>query len=93
MDVFLACDILLADVTESLVDRLLASYEGTHNYHNFTSGKKFSDMSSNRYIMSFKVGIQEIVFLIIFLCTCRLVTDLWDPECKVKTKEKWNLYL
>ncbi len=48
--VFFSLDDVIATV-----DRLLARYEGTHNYHNFTSGKKFKDMSSNRYIMSFKV--------------------------------------
>ncbi|KAI8994325.1 pseudouridine synthase, partial [Gaertneriomyces semiglobifer] len=31
----------------------LRTYEGTHNYHNFTNGKQHSDKSSNRYIISF----------------------------------------
>ncbi|KAI8917417.1 pseudouridine synthase [Entophlyctis helioformis] len=32
---------------------VLSAYEGTHNYFNFTIGKKHTDKSANRYIMSF----------------------------------------
>lgn len=35
------------------VNRLLQNYVGTKNYHNFTSKKKPTDPSANRYIMSF----------------------------------------
>ncbi|XP_041057924.1 tRNA pseudouridine synthase A [Carcharodon carcharias] len=35
----------------SHVNRLLASYKGTHNFHNFTSGKGPRDPSAKRYIM------------------------------------------
>ncbi|PIK49468.1 putative tRNA pseudouridine synthase A, mitochondrial [Apostichopus japonicus] len=35
------------------VNDLLAKYKGTHNFHNFTSGKLHDDMSANRYIMDF----------------------------------------
>lgn len=45
----------LADDTVALVNKLLQHYVGTHNFHNFTSGKKFQDASSNRYIVSFEV--------------------------------------
>jgi len=34
----------------------LESYVGSHNYHNFTVGKKFEEESSTRYIISFKVN-------------------------------------
>ena len=37
----------------------LKEYEGTHNYHNYTSQKKFSDPSAKRYIMYFQVGSAE----------------------------------
>ncbi|XP_067910701.1 tRNA pseudouridine synthase A [Heterodontus francisci] len=33
------------------VNNLLASYKGTHNFHNFTSGKGPRDPSAKRYIM------------------------------------------
>ncbi|GCB77197.1 hypothetical protein scyTo_0018439 [Scyliorhinus torazame] len=33
------------------VNSLLASYKGTHNFHNFTSGKAPRDPSAKRYIM------------------------------------------
>ena len=33
---------------------ILKMFIGTHNFHNFTSGKKFVDPSSQRYIMSFE---------------------------------------
>ncbi|XP_038659791.1 tRNA pseudouridine synthase A [Scyliorhinus canicula] len=35
----------------SHVNSLLASYKGTHNFHNFTSGKAARDPSAKRYIM------------------------------------------
>jgi tRNA pseudouridine38-40 synthase len=33
----------------------LKEYEGTHKFHNYTSGKKFDDASAARYILSFTV--------------------------------------
>ena len=39
----------------SKVRDLLSRYVGTHNFHNFTSGSKFEQMASNRFIMSFEV--------------------------------------
>ncbi|KAF6200247.1 hypothetical protein GE061_006550 [Apolygus lucorum] len=41
-------------ITKETIDRtneVLSIYLGTHNYHNFTSKKSFSDPSANRYIM------------------------------------------
>ncbi|KAJ7390390.1 tRNA pseudouridine synthase 1 [Desmophyllum pertusum] len=38
------------------VNGILSKFIGTHNYHNFTSGKKFNDASAQRYIMKFKCG-------------------------------------
>ncbi|XP_055375130.1 pseudouridylate synthase 1 homolog [Condylostylus longicornis] len=35
-------------------EEILSMYEGTKNFHNFTSKKEFLDPSSKRYIMSFK---------------------------------------
>lgn len=49
-------DYRIEDDTVTLVERLLQYYVGTHNFHNFTSGKKFEEASSNRYIISFKCG-------------------------------------
>jgi tRNA U38,U39,U40 pseudouridine synthase TruA len=42
-------------ITLERVRQALAIYEGTHNYHNYTCGKKFSEESAKRFIMSFKV--------------------------------------
>ena len=39
------------------VRKLLAVYKGTHNFHNFTSGRKPNDPSSNRHILDFTVRI------------------------------------
>lgn len=36
------------------VNEVLGMYVGTHNFHNFTSGKKPNDPSSKRYIISFE---------------------------------------
>lgn len=33
---------------------ILKMYVGTHNFHNFTAQKRYSDASANRYIMSFE---------------------------------------
>ncbi|XP_022080897.1 tRNA pseudouridine synthase A, mitochondrial-like isoform X2 [Acanthaster planci] len=38
------------------VKDLLALYPGTHNFHNFTSGKAFKDPSAYRYIREFTCG-------------------------------------
>ena len=46
-------------MTEELkarIDAALRMYEGTHKFHNFTSGKKASDASASRYIISFRTG-------------------------------------
>jgi len=41
---------------EARVDAALRMYEGTHKFHNFTSGKKASEASASRYIISFRTG-------------------------------------
>ncbi|XP_063744864.1 tRNA pseudouridine synthase A isoform X2 [Eleginops maclovinus] len=38
------------------VNRLFASYKGTHNFHNFTSQKAPSDPSARRYIIEMSCG-------------------------------------
>ena len=43
---------LSADTLE-LLRACLAKYQGTHRFHNFTSGKTAKDASSKRYIISF----------------------------------------
>ena len=40
--------------TVARVDKLLGMYKGTHNFHNFTSGKRPDDPSCMRYIIDFK---------------------------------------
>jgi tRNA pseudouridine38-40 synthase len=55
-------DFVFTDEIHARVNALLAVYTGTHNFHNFTSGKLFSEQSAKRYIMSFKVCAS---------CTCQ----------------------
>ncbi|ELU03937.1 hypothetical protein CAPTEDRAFT_83969, partial [Capitella teleta] len=43
------------------VNIILSSFVGTHNFHNYTSGKKPTDPSAHRYIISFKMGDAFIV--------------------------------
>ncbi|KAI9594963.1 pseudouridine synthase [Syncephalis fuscata] len=43
-------------VTLEKVRQALSSYEGTHNYHNYTCGKRFSEESAKRFIISFKAS-------------------------------------
>lgn len=47
--------------TLTKVNEALASFEGTHNFHNFTSKKAFSDPSAVRFIHEFKSGEPFIV--------------------------------
>ncbi|XP_064630466.1 pseudouridylate synthase 1 homolog isoform X2 [Lineus longissimus] len=42
------------DGTIKRVNDLLGIYKGTHNFHNFTSGKKPHEMSANRFIIDIK---------------------------------------
>ena len=43
----------LSAETLELLRACLAKYQGTHRFHNFTSGKTAKDASSKRYIISF----------------------------------------
>ncbi len=65
---------LSTDETVAYLERLLRRYEGTHNYHNFTSGKKYEDMSSKRYITSFRVSSE---------CTCLRQCD----HCSINLRD------
>jgi tRNA pseudouridine38-40 synthase len=38
--------------TETLLYDLLQEYKGSHNFHNFTIGKPFTDSSARRYMLS-----------------------------------------
>ena len=38
------------------VDAVLAQYEGTHSFHNFTVRTFAGDPAAKRYILSFRVG-------------------------------------
>jgi tRNA pseudouridine38-40 synthase len=43
------------------LQEVLSKYEGTHNYHNYTVQKSFSDPSAKRHIKSFVVNPEPIV--------------------------------
>ena len=43
------------------ISQLLRKYHGTHNFHNFTSGRTAGDPSSKRYIISFECDQPKIV--------------------------------
>lgn len=49
-------DYRVTDEVLAHVQQILNMYKGTHNFHNFTSGKKPTDPSARRYIMEFTVG-------------------------------------
>lgn len=46
---------ITADVRQQVSD-ILNLFTGTHNFHNFTSGKKPDEASAKRYITEFKIG-------------------------------------
>ncbi|KAI8967561.1 pseudouridine synthase [Mycotypha africana] len=39
----------------------LSLYKGTHNFHNYTNGKAFEDMSANRHIISVEVNGPKLI--------------------------------
>lgn len=45
----------MTDEVLDTVNETLRLFTGTKNFHNFTAGKKFTDPSSKRYIISFEV--------------------------------------
>lgn len=51
-----------SEVNLDRVQAILNKYVGTSNYHSFTSRKKATDMSANRYIMSFDVSRDLILY-------------------------------
>ncbi|XP_076467922.1 pseudouridylate synthase 1 homolog [Babylonia areolata] len=53
---FITKDYRLPDGSLQRVNEVLGKYVGTHNFHNFTSGRKPNDPSSKRYIISFESG-------------------------------------
>ncbi|KAL8088419.1 hypothetical protein AgCh_038267 [Apium graveolens] len=53
-------------------NRILKSFEGTHNYHNFTTRTKADDPSAHRYIISFKADTTVTVDGIEFI-KCEVV--------------------
>ncbi|KAL8601279.1 hypothetical protein ACOMHN_003223 [Nucella lapillus] len=53
---YITKDYRLPDGVIQKANDVLAKYVGTHNFHNFTSGRKPDDASSKRYIMSFQSG-------------------------------------
>lgn len=41
--------------------QILKSYQGTHNFHNYTNGKQFSEANAKRFIMSFEASDPKII--------------------------------
>ena len=81
-------------VDNQLIDKLnelLAIYKGTHNFHNFTSGKLPNDHSSMRYIMdincSYPFQYEEMEFAKItikgqsFMVICILMSNIYYMHC------------
>lgn len=57
---------------------LAARYEGTHNFHNFTVGREFSDRSNNRYMK--KIEVRECPCHVSFAgLTFCIATQISDP--------------
>ena len=46
----------LSDEQFEKINTILGMYVGTHNFHNFTSGKRFTDKSAFRYITGFSAS-------------------------------------
>ena len=50
----IVCCLILAEIFQLAKD-VANEYLGSHNFHNFTSGKKFTDPSARRHILSIDV--------------------------------------
>lgn len=57
----------LDDRAVERMNSILTSYEGTHNFHNFTIGKTFSDKSAYRFMKLIKVSF--FFFFLFFFIT------------------------
>lgn len=51
---FIRIELKSLDEILDKVNETLTKLTGTHNFHNFTSGRKYTDPSAKRYIMSFE---------------------------------------
>lgn len=49
-------DYRVQEATLTAINKVFAKFKGTHNFHNFTSGKKANDRSNMRYIIDFQIG-------------------------------------
>lgn len=56
------------------IRKLAARYEGTHNFHNFTVGRDFTDRSNNRYMKKIEVSLTNPK-TIQFMYRCEKVSD------------------
>ena len=50
--------LFLAEILQ-LVKDVSNEYLGSHNFHNFTSGKKFTDPSARRHMFSIDVSLLQ----------------------------------
>jgi tRNA U38,U39,U40 pseudouridine synthase TruA len=50
------------------IRKLAARYEGTHNFHNFTVGRDFTDRSNNRYMKKIEVSLANSKTIQFNLC-------------------------
>jgi len=61
------------------IQRLAARYEGTHNFHNFTVGRDFTDRSNNRYMKKIEVSLTNPK-IIQFMYRCERCLTQWFTE-------------
>ena len=59
----------LAEIVQ-LVKDVAGEYVGSHNFHNFTSGKKFTDPSARRYMFSINVSSTAMESPVSFSSRC-----------------------
>ena len=69
------------------VNEVLSKFVGTHNFHNFTSGKKYTDPSAKRYIYSFEVRILlRLRFIRTFkeMCFFKVQQAIYEGRLRVR---------
>ena len=61
------------------IRKLAARYEGTHNFHNFTVGRDFTDRSNNRYMKKIEVSLVNPI-TVQFIYRCGRCPTQWCTE-------------
>jgi tRNA pseudouridine38-40 synthase len=75
---------LLAEILQ-LVKDVSNEYLGSHNFHNFTSGKKFTDPSARRHILTINVTKNHSIQIIDLICFLKIADPYINENVEFTT--------